>query len=469
MMTNGSLVSRLIWLLASTFAGLWLLGSVTSGMLTVFEINERLDNALEEVAQRLLPATTGVPQQPADMQRLAHQLVGTMDPKALAYQILSPAGRITMHSENAPATPFVLPLRPGFHNVPRYRVFTQAAASKGYFIEVAEPNMHRHQALRRAIALAVLPLLFFLPASWFLIRWVVHRGTRSLIQLQQEIGQRDGSNLSSIPDLPMPVELVPIHIALNRLLGRLQLALAHERQFAANSAHELRTPIAALQAQLQVLAGELACTPHAFRIHRVVRQVKALGNLAEKLLQFSRTGGVLALARERVAVMPVLQVLIDDFRRQDGIGERLRLTRHDTEELVALTDLDVLGIALRNLLENAVRYGAPDEPIEVIVDPEHRIHVLNGGPVIPAELLADIKLPFRRGTSLGPGGGLGLAIVDKIMVQLGGSLDLASPPPGRPAGFAATLVFPARAPDPADAPEFIPPPPVRLMKPNLAS
>src|SRR6202035_3844136 len=107
-MASRSLVSRLIWLLCSSMAGLWLLGSVAAGMLTVFEINERLDNAIEEVAQRLLPATYDAVQ-PQAMQQMVRQLVATTDPKALAYQIIGPTGEIAMRSENAPETPFQVP------------------------------------------------------------------------------------------------------------------------------------------------------------------------------------------------------------------------------------------------------------------------------------------------------------------------------------------------------------------------
>src|ERR1700732_3044313 len=104
-MAGRSLVSRLIWLLCSSMAGLWLLGSVTAGVLTVFEINERLDDAIEEVAQRLLPATYNAVEQPQTMRQMASQLVATMDPKALAYQVIGPAGEIVMRSENAPEKP----------------------------------------------------------------------------------------------------------------------------------------------------------------------------------------------------------------------------------------------------------------------------------------------------------------------------------------------------------------------------
>ena len=68
-MARDSLVSRLIWLLASSMAGLWFLGSIAAGTLTLFEVNERLDDAIEEVAQRLLPATYNAVQQPQAMQR----------------------------------------------------------------------------------------------------------------------------------------------------------------------------------------------------------------------------------------------------------------------------------------------------------------------------------------------------------------------------------------------------------------
>src|ERR1700719_4653587 len=207
-------------------AGLWLLGSVTAGMLTVFEINERLDNAIEEVAQRLLPATYNAVQQPQAMQQMVRQLVATTDPKALAYQIIGPTGEIVMRSDNAPETPFQVPRQTGFHDIPRYRVYAQPAAADGYFIEVAEPAGHRAEALWRAVGLTGGPLLLFLPLSWFLIRWAVVRGMRSLDQLRSEIGRRDGSNLSQIPDMGLPTALAPILAAVNRLLERLGRALA---------------------------------------------------------------------------------------------------------------------------------------------------------------------------------------------------------------------------------------------------
>jgi two-component system, OmpR family, sensor kinase len=437
-----SLVSRLIWMLASSMAGLWLLGSVAAGVLTVFEVHERLDDAIEEVAQRLLPATYDAIQQPQAMQQMAKRLVATMDPRALAYQIVGPAGEIIMRSENAPETPFPVPRQAGFHDIPQYRVYSQPAAVDGYFIEVGEPAMHRSESLRRAVALTVGPLLLFLPLSWFLIRWAVFRSMRSLDRLRSEIGRRDGSNLSQIPDMGLPTELAPIEAAVNRLLERLARALATERQFAANSAHELRTPIAAVLAQMQLLSAQLAGTQHAERAARIVNQIKGLSSLAEKLLQLSRAGAGVGMQQERIDMLTILQVLVDEFRRREDVGDRLVVTAECSDEFIVQGELDVLGITLRNLIENAVRYGDPDEPIEIVIDRDRQIRLLNGGAVIPSETLETLKKPFVRGCAVGAGGGLGLAIVDSVMKQIGGSLTLISPVMGRVSGFEARLVFP---------------------------
>jgi two-component system, OmpR family, sensor kinase len=439
---RGSLVSQLIWMLATSMAGLWLLGSLAAGVLTVFEVNERLDDAIEEVAQRLLPATYDAVQQPQAMQQMARHLVATMDPKALAYQIIGPTGHIVMRSENAPETPFSVPRQAGFHDAPRYRVYSQPAAADGYFIEVGEPAIHRSESLRRAIALTVGPLLLFLPLSWFLVRWAVFRSMRSLDLLRREIGRRDGSNLSQIPNMGLPTELASMLAAVNRLLERLERALATERQFAANSAHELRTPIAAVLAQMQLLSAQLAGTQHAERAARIVNQIKGLSSLAEKLLQLSRAGAGVGMLRERTDMLTILQILVDEFRRREDVGDRLIVTADCPDEFIVQGEIDVLGITLRNLIENAVRYGAPDEPIEIVVGRDRKIRLLNGGAVIPAETLETLKKPFVRGSSVGAGGGLGLAIVDSVMKQIGGSLTLISPVMGRGTGFEARLVFP---------------------------
>jgi two-component system OmpR family sensor kinase len=140
-------------------------------------------------------------------------------------------------------------------------------------------------------------------------------------------------------------------------------------------------------------------------------------------------------------LLPVLKILVDEFRRQDGLEDRLHLSLGDSSEFIVKSDVDVLGIAIRNLLENAVRYGSTDEPIRVSVC-GRTVGVASGGPEVSADLLPVLTQPFQRGTTIGQGRGLGLAIVSSIMQQVGGSLELSSPPLGCVGGFEALLIFP---------------------------
>jgi two-component system OmpR family sensor kinase len=204
----------------------------------------------------------------------------------------------------------------------------------------------------------------------------------------------------------------------------------------------LRTPIAAVLAQMQLLSAQLAASPHAERAARIVNQIKGLSSLAEKLLQLSRAGAGAGMLRERIDLLTVLQVLVDEFRRREDVGDRLVVTAECPDEFIVQGELDVLGITLRNLIENAVRYGDPGEPIEIVIDRDRQIRLLNGCAVVPSETLETLKKPFVRGCTVGAGGGLGLAIVDSVMKQIGGSLTLVSPVMGRSGGFEARLVFP---------------------------
>jgi two-component system OmpR family sensor kinase len=193
---------------------------------------------------------------------------------------------------------------------------------------------------------------------------------------------------------------------------------------------------------MQLLSAQLAGTQHAERTARIVNQIKGLSSLAEKLLQLSRTGAGVGMQQERIDMLTILQVLVDEFRRREDVGDRLVVTAECSDEFIVQGELDVLGITLRNLIENAVRYGAPDEPIEIVVNRDRQIRLLNGGAVIPSQTLEALKKPFVRGSSVGAGGGLGLAIVDSVMRQIGGSLTLVSPVMGHVSGFEARLVFP---------------------------
>lgn len=245
------LATRLIRGVTGVVVGCLAIVTLMTAGFTKYEITERLDDSLQEVGERLQFAVLALKQQ-APGQDVAH--LSDIKPTSLAYQITDTAGHVLLRSSNAPARRFDVPLSGGFYMLPQFRVYVTPAAQTDRFILVGEPRLHRTQATHRAILIAVVPIIGSVPCIWLLVIWIVRRGLRPLVRLQDEIRERGSGNLTPVPELALPVELSAIQVAVNSLLERLQKALSAERAFAANAAHELRNPIAALLAQAKCCA-----------------------------------------------------------------------------------------------------------------------------------------------------------------------------------------------------------------------
>lgn len=438
-----SLARRLTSSLGLGLAALWFGAAVASVLVARHELNEAFDSALQETAQRLLPLALDDLREivAADGRAIEHDEVRQHD-EYLVYQLRAADGRILLRSHDAPAAPFPVALTPGFAEAGGWRSYTEAGARGRVFLQVAEPSEHRDEALWEILLWLTAPLGLLVPLAGLSIGVVVRRGLAPMTVVREAIRERGGSDLNPIPDSGLPTELAPIVDDVNRLMGRLSQALESERSFAANSAHELRTPVAAALAQLSRLSAELRGSAAAERVERIGAILRDLGRTVDKLLQLSRAEAGIALRREPVDLVQVAELLVEEFRRSPAYGRRLRLRVESEDDIVARADVDMLGIALRNLIENALVHGAPEAPVDVVVSAAGDIHVINDGPVVPAERLQALTGRFQRGNSRGSGSGLGLAIVDTIARQAGGGLRLASPPAGRATGFEAILHVP---------------------------
>ena len=113
----------------------------------------------------------------------------------------------------------------------------------------------------------------------------------------------------------------------------------------------------------------------------------------------------------------------------------------DDTDLRAPMDVDAFGIAVRNLLENAARYGRPSDPIAITAS-TGLVEIANGATPVPADTLARLTDRFVRASDHAQGAGLGLAIVESLVRQAGGRLQLLSPIPGKPDGFLARIELP---------------------------
>jgi two-component system OmpR family sensor kinase len=248
--------------------------------------------------------------------------------------------------------------------------------------------------------------------------------------------------LSAVSGTPLPAEIAPIADAVNHLMERLRRALEAERSFAANSAHELRTPVAAALAQIQRLIAEAPEGMLQERAKKVEASLRHLAHLSEKLLQLARAEGGSLLAESPQDLLPVLSHLIEDFRQRTEVAGRLKPDICGQKALFSQIDPDAFAILMRNLIENALSHGPAHGLVKIDVDQHGVIRVINEGPSVPPEKMRCVKKRFWRDGQTGYGSGLGLAIADMIAAGAGGRLDVVSPATGRKDGFEAILCLP---------------------------
>jgi len=436
---------RLIIALTTGTAVLWLVAVAAATLIVRHELNETFDSALQETAQRLLPlAVDDIEERDDDDE--PHEISDDVEiaehKEYLTYQVRDARGRILLRSHDAPAAPYAVPLERGFVEADGLRVYTESGFGGAIFIHVAEPKAHRREALKDSVLFLVLPLIALIPLSALAIAWIVKRGMRPLVRVRDAIGTRGGSHLEPIGAEALPSEIAPIAEAVDRLLLRLKAALDAERAFSATSAHELRTPIAAALAQTQRLASALAGTAHTERIAQIEASLHRLGRLVEKLLQLSRAEAGIAMCGDAADLLPALRLVVEDFARGGEGAGRIALDVSACHSLPARLDVDAFAIVMRNLIENAIRHGTADAPIEVRVDTERCVHVGNAGPVVGPNDLARLTGRFERGPATASGSGLGLAIAETIMRQAGGRMTLKSPRTGKDDGFEVVLTLP---------------------------
>lgn len=433
-----SLQSRLRRRLVGALAGLWLVGALASLVAQQLELHDVLDDALEDGARRLLlmhPQPSWDPPAPAP----EHE-------QDIELQLFAADGRLLWRSHEAPLLPLARLSRRGVHNEGRWRVAVVHDRLDGRIAVAAEPLAERAETIAAALPGLLLPLLALLPAAALIVHLLLRQGFRSLEPARAALARRDGADLSTLPADGLPRELQPLVEAVNALLGRVATLLAAERQFAAAGAHELRTPLAAARAQLQRLLEELPDgAPGRERALALERQLRRLSDLGAKLLQLARVDAGVGLAREPVELQALVRLVLDEFRRGgEAAASRWQLDLPDEPVWVA-GDLDALGIALRNLVENAQRHAGSEARLSIRLDPGGQLAIEDDGPGVPPERLTELVQPFRREHGAGDGSGLGLAIADAVARQSGGTLRLESPLGGG-RGFRAVLQLPVAAP-----------------------
>ncbi|QNK75955.1 HAMP domain-containing histidine kinase [Variovorax sp. PAMC28562] len=458
-----TLAGRLARTLIFWVGGIWLLSVLAVVWYVDREINFNFDNELVEVSHRMFDiAVAEVDRRIAD--KVPGQPLVAPTPlfkdAAVIYQMVDASEQVLLRSAETPPDTFDVPASPGFVNLDTWRIYTVKHPTRPLFLQVADPQSERRDALNRTLFGMLLPLVALVPLLAVLLGRIARTELKVLQQMTGEIEQRSGADLRPISLPGLPKELLSVGDHVNRLLERLAQSLDVERALAANAAHELRTPLAAARLRLQTALD------HDLRREDVAAALAALKTLShrtEKLLQLSRAESGAAWSLDRVDLVKLAGTVAEEFwrdDRNDGPDGRLqamhridlKLPGDDTETeteaeaeaeaepSATLGDFDALAIALRNLVENALHY-ANGTRVTIEVTHDCELVVRDGGPGVTPSQLQSLQERHVRHSADRAGYGLGLSIVATIVQKHEGQLRLASPPLGAPQGFEARIVL----------------------------
>jgi two-component system OmpR family sensor kinase len=401
------------------------------------EANRLFDSQLQQVAESFPSyALSAQPAPPLSEfvaeGRLVIQVFGR-DPFASAFSssLLAPPRQ--------PESGFVTVTAPGGN----WRVYTRV----GDFdvVQIAQPMSVRSRQAAAVALRTALPLLLLLPLLGVLVWVVVGRGMDPLRRAALEVSQRSPDALQPIAQNGLPEEVQPLIGSLNGLLGRLSHALEAQRAFVADAAHALRTPVTALQLQIQLLERAQSVDERDAATARLKDGLKRMTHLVEQLLTLARQDPAQQL---RVAQDVPLDALASEVLAEQSVlaeAKSIDLGLARAEPLKVSGDRESLRVLLSNLVDNAIRYTPSGGRVDVAVaieDGRPVLSVEDSGPGIPPHERARVFDRFYRvESSDASGSGLGLAIVRNVAELHGAQIELDSGGGGR--GLKVSVRFPA--------------------------
>jgi len=328
-------------------------------------------------------------------------------------------------------------LSDGMHTVmsdgERWRAWVVSDPAGGMRFAVAQPTALRDEIARDGSLRTLVPLLCLMVALMMVVTWVVRRSFKPITQLAETLDRAGRKEVGTLPIAGVPSEIEPFIVSINRLLHRLGEALEQQRRFVADAAHELRSPLTALTLQAQNL-DTVAMAPAAReRVDELRVGLKRSSRLVSQLLSLARLQQGAADTRDVVWLADVVQQVVEealDFAE----SKRIDLGVDRLERLALPGDRLAVQTALRNLVDNAIRYTYAQGRVDIRVYAEATwacIEVEDNGPGMIPEVLCQACRPFFRATETEEtGSGLGLAIANDLARSMGGELKLQAPGTG---------------------------------------
>jgi two-component system sensor histidine kinase QseC len=365
------------------------------------------------------------------------------------FQVWTNGGKLLLHSSSAPKMPLTSE-NDGFSDKvldkQKWRVFTAYNDKAGTRTVLGERYDTRNELGQRIAQDDLYIMLLTFPLSGLLIWIIIGRGLDSLDRVAKEVANRAPSHLEPVDIKEVPEEIKPVIDELNNLFYRLKEGFEREKRFAADAAHELRTPLAALKTQAQVALNTHNIDEKNLSLQKLIASVNRTTHIVQQLLTMSK------LVPEAITVNDLDEVNLSRIAREilamlapSAVEKQIELEFLEEPRIPKIRgNATALGILMRNLVDNAIRYCKEKGHVIVKVSriEDHVVlEVHDNGPGIPEEFKARVfERFFRVLGNKSPGSGLGLAIVQQICSLHNARVSLESPSKGT--GLVIKIFFP---------------------------
>ncbi len=290
---------------------------------------------------------------------------------------------------------------------------------------------------------SVILLLYVIVAMVTIL--IIRFSLTHLKKVAEDVQKRNPNSLSSIATKSAPQEALPLILAINQLFHRIQTAMQREKNFTADAAHELRTPLAALKMQVEVATRAQDEQQRSKTLRNLLSGANRCSHIVDQLLTLSRLEPESELKDPQpVDLKEVTQELLADLAL-------LAVKKHISIELNAPNaplmvsgNAIAIGILLRNLVDNAIRYSPANSIVQVILTSlgnTQELRVTDNGPGVSETDMPRLFNRFFRGEgNKETGSGLGLAIVEQIALLHHATISVQKPKDN--SGLEVTVTFP---------------------------
>ncbi|RLJ67795.1 sensor histidine kinase N-terminal domain-containing protein [Sulfurisoma sediminicola] len=329
----------------------------------------------------------------------------------------------------------------------RVAVLPHRLGDEALLIEVAETTHKRDELSRRVTAALAGPNLALILITLVLVGWGIEVGLKPLERLRQHVAARSAKDLTPLPHESVPEELQPLIEALNRQFALLAEALSSQERFLADAAHQLKTPLAALQSQLELAIGDADPASRQHRLFEMQEALHRVTHLAHQLLALARAEPSAGLQAQRQAVhLPAVAERMAQSHLDRAIDRGIDLG-FELEEATVEGVPWLLNELLANLVDNALAYVPTGSHVTVRCGRRGQrpfLEVEDDGPGIPSTERNRVFERFYRMPESATGGcGLGLAIVRDIAAGHGATVEVREGGDGQGVRFTVSFPVPA--------------------------